>query len=166
MREAQKLLAVSLQHVHMDSKEVLSEVGKTIAQMLDMMKKMQQNNQQIDPSIKMQIDALTQTQMAETQRKAAKDQADMQYKMQDMQIMNEEKQDKIVSDQQIKAAEITHDINTMTLEQQFAAQEQQAQHERQMQMQMQQQQAAQQQAQATQQPPQQPPQPPQGAGNV
>ena len=166
MREAQKLLAVSLQHVHMDSKEVLSEVGKTIAQMLDMMKQMQQNNQQIDPSIKMQIDALTQTQMAETQRKAAKDQADTQYKMQDMQIMNQEKQDKIVSDQQIKAAEITHDINTMTLERQFAAEEQQAQHERQMQMQMQQQQAAQQQAQAAQQPPQQPPQPPQGAGNV
>ena len=172
MREAQKLLAVSLQHVHMDSKEVLSEVGKTIAQMLDMMKKMQQNNQQIDPSIKMQIDALTQTQMAETQRKAAKDQADMQYKMQDMQIMNEEKQDKIVSDQQIKAAEITQNINTMTLEQQFAAQEQQEQQARQMQQQMQQQQAAQQQAQAAQQPPQQPqppqqqPQPPQGAGNV
>jgi len=175
MREAQKLLAVSLQHVHMDSKEVLSEVGKTIAQMLDMMKKMQQEHQQIDPSIKMQIDALTQTQMAETQRKAAKDQADMQYKMQDMQIMNEEKQDQIVSNQQIKAAEITHDINTMTLERQFAAQEQQEQHDRQMQMQMQQQQAAQQQAQAAQQPPQQaqapqqqpqPPQPPQGAGNV
>jgi len=166
MREAQKLLAVSLQHVHMDSKEVLSEVGKTIAQMLDMMKKMQQDHQQVDPSIKMQIDALTQTQMAETQRKAAKDQADTQYKMQDMQIMNQEKQDKIVSDQQIKAAEITHDINTMTLERQFAAEEQQAQHERQMQMQMQQQQAAQQQAQAAQQPPQQPPQPPQGAGNV
>jgi len=166
MREAQKLLAVSLQHVHMDSKEVLSEVGKTIAQMLDMMKKMQQDHQQIDPSIKMQIDALTQTQMAETQRKAAKDQADMQYKMQDMQIMNQEKQDQIVADQQIKAAEITHDINTMTLERQFAAEEQQAQHERQMQQQMQQQQAAQQQAQAAQQPPQQPQPPPQGAGNV
>jgi len=169
MREAQKLLAVSLQHVHMDSKEVLSEVGKTIAQMLDMMKKMQQDNQQLDPSIKMQIDALTQTQMAETQRKAAKDQADMQYKMQDMQIMNEEKQDQIVSNQQIKAAEITQDINAMTLERQFAAEEQQEQQARQMQQQMQQQQAAQQQAQAAQQPPQQaqapqqqPPQPPQG----
>ena len=165
MREAQKLLAVSLQHVHMDSKEVLSEVGKTIAQMLDMMKKMQQENQKLDPSIKMQIDALTQTQMAETQRKAAKDQADMQYKMQDMQIMNEEKQDKIVSDQQIKAAEITQNINTMTLEQQFAAQEQQKQQARQLQQQMQQQQqaqAAQQPPQQAQAPQQQPPQPPQG----
>jgi hypothetical protein len=173
MREAQKLLAVSLQHVHMDSKEVLGEVGKTISQMLEMMKKMQQENQKLDPNVKVQVDALTQTQMAETQRKAAKDQADMQYKMQDMQIMNQEKQDQIVADQQIKAAEITHDINTMTLERQFAAQEQQEQHDRQMQMQMQQQQAAQQQAQAAQQPsPQQqapqppPPQPPQGAGNV
>ena len=172
MREAQKLLAVSLQHVHMDSKEVLGEVGKTISQMLEMMKKMQQENQKLDPNVKVQVDALTQTQMAETQRKAAKDQADMQFKMQDMQIMNQEKQDQIVADQQIKAAEITHDINTMTLERQFAAQEQQEQHDRQMQMQMQQQQAAQQQAQAAQQPPQQPqppqqqPQPPQGAGNV
>jgi hypothetical protein len=175
MREAQKLLAVSLQHVHMDSKEVLSEVGKTIAQMLDMMKKMQQDHQQIDPSIKMQIDALTQTQMAETQRKAAKDQADMQYKMQDMQIMNQEKQDQIVSNQQIKAAEITQDINAMTLERQFAAEEQQAQQAQQARQMQQQQQAAQQQAQAAQQPPQQPPQqqppqappqPPQGAGNV
>ena len=55
----------------------------------------------------------------EQQRKAAKDQADAQIKIQEMAAEDKRADDRLVAEQQIKAAELTHDVNTMTLEQQF-----------------------------------------------
>lgn len=138
IREAQQLLAAATQHVHKDSGEMLDNVGNVIGQMLQMVQQMRGAQQPQDPAVQ----ALVQTQMAETQRKAAKDQADAQIKVQEMAAEDKRADDRLVAEQQIKAAELTHDVNTMTLEQQFererieaeqraaaaqAAQEQQAQ---------------------------------------
>jgi hypothetical protein len=57
--------------------------------------------------------------MAETNRKSAKDQADAQIKMQELAAEDKRADERLVAEQQIKAAELTHDVNTMTLEQQF-----------------------------------------------
>jgi hypothetical protein len=122
IREAQQLLAAATQHVHKDSGEMLDNVGNTIGQMLQMVQQMRGAQQPQDPAVQ----ALVQTQMAETQRKAAKDQADAQLKMQDMAAEDKRADDRLVAEQQIKAAELTHDVNTMTLEQQFAREQYEA----------------------------------------
>lgn len=122
IREAQQLLAAATQHVHKDSGEMLDNVGNTIGQMLQMVQQMRGAQQPQDPAVQ----ALVQTQMAETQRKAAKDQIDAQLKAQDMAAEDKRADDRLVAEQQIKAAELTHDVNTMTLEQQFAREQYEA----------------------------------------
>jgi hypothetical protein len=138
IREAQQLIAAATQHVHQDGQEHLNNVSNSIKSMLQMIQQMRGAQQPQDPSIQ----ALVQTQMAETQRKSAKDQADAQLKAQELAAEDKRAEDKLVADQQIKAADLTHNINTLTLERQFqqeqfaaeqqaaqqkAAQEQQAQ---------------------------------------
>lgn len=123
IREAQKLLAAAGQHVHQDSAEQLSELGPVIQQALEMVQKMKAQ-QPLDPSIQ----ALVQTQMAETQRKTAKDQADIEIKKQDMVVIGEEKaaelQAKVLmntednlTEERIKAAELTRDAAALQQEQ-------------------------------------------------
>jgi len=123
IREAQKLLAAAGQHVHQDSAEQLSELGPVIQQALEMVQKMKAQ-QPLDPSIQ----ALVQTQMAETQRKTAKDQADAQLKQQDMVVIGEEKAAELqarvlmntednLTEERIKAAELTRDAAALQQEQ-------------------------------------------------
>lgn len=125
MKESQKLLAVALQHVHQDSKETLSQVGQTINQMLSMLKQMQgQNQQPTDPNIMAQVNALTQTSMAETQRKAAIDKADLQLRAIKEQNETQEKKEALISQQQIEAAKLTHDTTKLAIEKDFELQAQ------------------------------------------
>ena len=123
IREAQKLLAAAGQHVHQDSAEQLSELGPVIQQALEMVQKMKAQ-QPLDPSIQ----ALVQTQMAETQRKTAKDQADIEIKKQDMVVIGEEKAAELqarvlmntednLTEERIKAAELTRDAAALQQEQ-------------------------------------------------
>jgi hypothetical protein len=123
IREAQKLLAAAGQHVHQDSAEQLSELGPVIQQALEMVQKMKAQ-QPLDPSIQ----ALVQTQMAETQRKTAKDQADIEIKRQDMTVIGEEKAAELqarvlmntednLTEERIKAAELTRDAAALQQEQ-------------------------------------------------
>jgi hypothetical protein len=154
IQEAQKLLAASSQNVHMDSQQQFSGVMPVMQQMIQTIQQLKAQQQPTDPSVQ----ALVQTQMAETQRKAAYDQARLQLDGAKLQADTQAKQEKNVADQQIKAAELTHDINLLTLEQQHAAQRQQLQAQQQQEMEAQQQQAAMQQS--------QPQVPPQGAPNV
>ena len=154
IQEAQKLLAASSQNVHMDSQQQFSGVMPVMQQMIQTIQQLKAQQQPTDPSVQ----ALVQTQMAETQRKAAYDQARLQLDGAKLQADTQAKQEKNVADQQIKAAELTHDINLLTLEQQHAAQRQQLQVQQQQEMAAQQQQAAMQQS--------QPQVPPQGAPNV
>ena len=150
--EAQQLLAVSSQHVHMDTQQQFAGVQPIMQQMMQMMQQLRSQQQPQDPSVQ----ALVQTQMAETQRKAQADQARIQLDQAKLQADTQAKQEKNVADEQMKAAELTHDINLLTLEQQHEMQRQQLQAQQQQQL------AAQQAAQQSQ------PQavPPEGAPNV
>ena len=123
IREAQKLLAAAGQHVHQDSAEQLFELGPVIQQALEMVQKMKAQ-QPLDPSIQ----ALVQTQMAETQRKTAKDQAEIEIKKQDMVVIGEEKAAELqarvlmntednLTEERIKAAELTRDAAALQQEQ-------------------------------------------------
>lgn len=163
IQEAQQLLAASSQHVHMDSQQQFSGVVPVMQQMMQNMQQLKAQQIQTDPSVQ----ALVQTQMAETQRKAANDQGRLQFEAAKLQADTQAKQEKNVADQQIKAADITGNIGLLTLEQQHEVQKQQLaakqQQEMAAQQQMQQQMAAQQQMGAQQGVPQQPSVPPQSA---
>lgn len=121
IQEAQKLLAASSQHVHQDTQQQFAGVVPIMQQMIQTIQQLKSQQQPTDPSVQ----ALVQTQMAETQRKAADDQARLQLDGAKLAADTKSKQEKNVADQQIKAAELTHDINLLTLEQQHEAQRQQ-----------------------------------------
>lgn len=150
IREAQQLLAVSSQHVFMDVPQRFAGVAPVMQQMMGTMQQLRQMQQPQDPSVA----ALVQTQMAETQRKAQYDQQRAQIDTAKMQQDAHFKQMDIIASEQEKAAEISHDISTLTLEQQFEMQ--QAQQQQQAAAAQQAQQLAAQQAAAAQ------PQPPEG----
>ena len=126
MVEAQKLLAISSQHVHMDVKNqpVFQEIGQLMTQSLQMIQQMRQQQAPQDPAVQ----ALVQTQMAETQRKAAKDQGDLQLKSAQLQQDGAIEMKKIESDfvqateknltdERIKSAELSRDAAKMQQEQ-------------------------------------------------
>jgi hypothetical protein len=161
IQEAQQLLAASSQHVHLDSQEQFSGVTPVMQQMLQMIQQLKAQQQPTDPSVQ----ALVQTQMAETQRKTAYDQAKLQLDGAKLQADTLAKQEKNVADQQIKAADITGNISVLTLEQQHQIQKQQLAAKQQQEMAAQQQQQQMQQQMAAQQQPQ-PQVPPQGVPNV
>ena len=140
IQEAQKLLAASSQHVHMDTQQQFAGVVPVMQQMIQTIQQLKAQQQPTDPSVQ----ALVQTQMAETQRKAADDQARLQLDGAKLAADTKAKQEKNVADQQIKAAELTHDINLLTLEQQHESQRQQLAAQQQQQIAAQQAQAAQQ----------------------
>jgi hypothetical protein len=117
-------------------------------QMIQTMQQLKGMQQPQDPSVQ----ALVQTQLAETQRKSQYDQARLQLDGAKLAADIKAKQEKNVADEQIKAAELTHDINLLTLEQQHEQQRQQLQ--------------AQQQAQIAAQQPQPQEVPPEGVPNV
>jgi arginine utilization protein RocB len=150
LAEAQKLLAVSSQHLHQDTAEQFQGMMPVMQQMIQTIQQLKSQQQPQDPSVA----ALVQTQMAETQRKAKNDTDRLSFEAQKLAADTQAKQEKNVADEQMKAAEISHDINVLTLEQQHEMQRQQlqAQQEQQLQAQQaQQQQAAQQQQSQTEQ---------------
>lgn len=152
--EAQQLLAVSSQHVHMDTQQQFAGVQPIMQQMMQMMQQLSSQQQPQDPSVQ----ALVQTQMAETQRKAKNDNDRLQLDAAKLAADTQAKQEKNVADEQMKAAELTHDINLLTLERQHEQQRLQLQAQQQQQLQAQQ--AQQEQAAQMQEP-----QPQQGAPN-
>ena len=154
IREAQQLLAASSQHVFMDVPQQFAGVAPVMQQMMSVMQQLRQQQMPTDPSVQ----ALVQTQMAETQRKAQYDQQRAQIDTAKLAQDAQFKQAEIVASEQEKAADITHDVNVLTIEKQFEMQ--QAQQQQQAAMAQQAQQLAAQQV-AAQQPPQ-----PEGAPNV
>ena len=123
LREAQQLLAAAGQHVHQDAQTIFGNAKPVIAQAIETIQKLKAQGPQ-DPNVQ----ALVQTQMAETQRKAAKDQEDLKLKAADMQrLMQESKEDlqarvlmnteDNLTSERIKSAEITHDAARLQHEQ-------------------------------------------------
>jgi len=150
--KAQQLLALSSQHLHQDTAEQFQGMMPVMQQMIQTIQQLKSQQQPNDPSVQ----ALVQTQMAETQRKAKNDNDRLQFEAAKLTADTQAKQEKNVADQQIKAAELTHDINLLTLEQQHEQQRQQLQAQQEQQLQ------AQQAAQAQQEAAQPPTEPPQG----
>ena len=122
--EAQKLLAVSAHHVQEDTQQRFTDIQPQLAQLMQMAQKIKQSLQPQDPSVQ----ALVQTQMAETQRRAARDKAEMQIKAEDVQMSNKAKMDTIQSNliinteknltaERIKSAEISRDAAQLQHEQ-------------------------------------------------
>ena len=123
IREAQKLLAAALQHVHMDSRQQLAPVGQAIGQMMQMMKQLQSQMQPqqisppIDPNIVAQVQAVTQTSMAETQRKAQKDQIDAQLDEQKIQAAAAKNTEDNLVKERMNAAQLSTDSEQLQHEQ-------------------------------------------------
>ena len=130
IQEAQKLLAASSQHVHQDTQQQFAGVVPIMQQMIQTIQQLKSQQAPTDPSVQ----ALVQTQMAETNRKTQSDQAKLQLDQAKLAADVKAKQEKNVADEQIKAAELTHDINLLTLEQQHEQQRQQLQAQQQQQL--------------------------------
>jgi len=128
MAEAQKLISVATQHAHMDAKANLEQqVMPTLQAMLQTVQKMK-SDQPTDPNVMAQVKALQDTAMAETQRKTAKDKAEIQLKQQDMSVISQEKNAELqaksiintennLTQERIKSAELTRDAARLQNEQ-------------------------------------------------
>ena len=123
LREAQQLLAAAGQHVHQDAQTIFASAKPIIGQAIETIQKTRQQAPQ-DPNVQ----ALVQTQMAETQRKAAKDQLDAKLKTADMQRLMQESDKDLqtrvlmntednLTQERIKSAEITNDAARLQHEQ-------------------------------------------------
>ena len=154
MREAQQLLAAAGQHVHQDVQQQLSGIQPLIQAALQTLQQTKPQPPQ-DPSIQ----AIVQTQMAETQRKAQNDQVRAQIDNKKIDVDLKKSSDRLVADEQMKAAELTHDINTLTIERKYELQQAQQDQLAAMQQAEQQQQSELQAAMAAHQTAQQPVQP-------
>lgn len=122
-REAQKLIAASGKHVHADAQGLAQDIVPVIQQALQMVQQMQ-GNQKMPP----EIQALVQTQMAETQRKTTYDQVDLQLRQQKQESDAELGAAKVRADlvkntednlteERIKSAELTNDAARLQSEQ-------------------------------------------------
>jgi hypothetical protein len=121
--EADQLLAAVAQHVHQDTQQTFSGVTPVIGQALQMLKAMQPQ-----PQMDAASQAFIQTSMAETQRRATKDQGDLQLKaaalqQKDQQFMLSEQIDMAKNtennlvQERIKSAELTRDAASLQHEQ-------------------------------------------------
>jgi hypothetical protein len=139
--ESQELLSNLAGMLQQESQQVLGQqVLPAINQMLQTLQKMREQTQQAtDPNIMAQVKAIQETAMAETKRKAELDKAEVQLKGQKMAQDLQENHDKLVAQQQIEGAKITHDANMLRIENEFAQQQQIAEHNKELQMQQQQQ---------------------------
>lgn len=129
MNEAQRLLAGVMQHVHQDTQETLApEVVPAIQAMMQMMQKFQGQTPQ-DPASQ----ALLQSSMEETKRKAAYDKADLQLRDKKIQQDSADKQAALTVQEQIKAAELTNSVTELTIQKQFEARKNEQQSSQQLQ---------------------------------
>jgi hypothetical protein len=128
MLEAQKLIAAVGQHVHQDAQEKLApEVMPVVQQMMQLMQQFQPKPP-VDPNVQLQVQALQQTAMAETQRKTQYDQADLQLKGQKQAQEAQYDQQKLqldavintennLTNERIKSAELSADAAQLEHEQ-------------------------------------------------
>jgi hypothetical protein len=122
-RDAQKLIAASGKHVHQDAMQMGQDIMPVIQKALQMVQQMQ-GNQKMPP----EIQALVQTQMAETQRKTTYDEVDLQLRQKKQADDAELGAAKIRADlvkntennlteERIKSAELTNDAARLQSEQ-------------------------------------------------
>ena len=130
MREAQQLLAAAGQHVHQDTQQQFAQVGQTLATMMQMLQQFNPANQPppVDPNVQAEVQGMVQTAMAESQRKAIKDKAEISLKAaaQDqaakldaanLQAKIEMNTENNLTSERIKAAQVTTDAARLQHEQ-------------------------------------------------
>ena len=121
--QADQMLAAIAQHVHQDTQQTFSGVPPVIQQAIQMLQQMR-GQQPMDPATQ----AFVQTSMAETQRRATKDQGELQLKAAEMQQDNQHfmvgKQIEMAKntennlvEERIKSAELTRDAASLQHEQ-------------------------------------------------
>ena len=138
--KADQLYALASRHVSLDSMQVFSKIMPIFQQM---MQQIQQMKQQMQPPMDPASQVLMQTSMAETQRRAQRDQMDTQIAQQKLQVDSQSNQarikaetDKALADQnlevamnaednltkeRIESARLTRDAATLQQEQQRTA---------------------------------------------
>jgi hypothetical protein len=123
MQEAQQLLAAVGAHVHQDTQSLLQSIAPVLQHALQTVQQLK-GQQPVAP----EVQALVQTQMAETQRKAAYDQADVQLRTQKQLSDDQSKVEKMkldlimntednLTEERIKSAELTNDAARLQHEQ-------------------------------------------------
>jgi hypothetical protein len=121
--DADKLLAAVAQHVHQDTGTTFQQLPAIIQKAIAAMQQLK-GQQPLDPATQ----ALVQTSMAETQRRAAKDQAEMQVRAAELQQNNQqfmlktqshmaENTENNLVQERIKSAELTKDAANLQHEQ-------------------------------------------------
>ena len=103
--EIDKTLALVSQHVKQDSEQAFSQILPLVQQLLDAMKKMTPQ-----PQLPPEAQVLKETSLAETQRRAQRDQAEMQLKGADMQQQGQLNMARMQAEQQRAAARDQLDV--------------------------------------------------------
>ena len=143
--QQQQALAMLSPQFFQQSQQTFSGAAPVIGQMIELMQQLAKQQQPQDPA----VNALLQSQMAETNRKQQYDSGRLQLDGKKAQDDTETKRMAITSTEQIKAADLTHDVNTLSIEKQWEMQQAEQAHQRQMALQAQAQQAQAAQAQQT-----------------
>ena len=127
MAQVDKLLAVASQHVTIDVQETYQKVLPAVQQIVAMLQKYKPQ-----PQLDGADQVILQTSMAETQRRAAKDQADIALRQKEITLdaLDKNRQQQIdialnaadnLTDERIKTAELTHDAQALKHEQEKTA---------------------------------------------
>jgi len=131
VKQIDKAIAIASDHVKLDTQEVFSGVTPAIQQLQQMMMQMQKAMQQ-QPPMDGEAQAVLQASLAETQRRAAKDQADIAIdnarlqveqanKEQDRQVKIAMNAENNLTQERIKTAELTVDEAKLRKEQEETA---------------------------------------------
>ena len=125
--EAQQLMSAVARHVHIDSAETFEPMMPILQQLMQIAQQMQPK-----PPVPPEVEALVQTSMAETQRRAQKDQGELMLKKEKQDTDVAQNAQKIQADiamnvednltrQQIEAAKIAGENAALTQEQERTA---------------------------------------------
>jgi hypothetical protein len=116
VRELDRAYAVASQHMALDSQDTFSRIMPILTQMFQ---QMQQMKQQMAPPMTPDAQAMLQASMAETQRRAAKDQADMQLDTTKMQAESQMKMQALQAELAMEMEKIRQEAMVKAREQQI-----------------------------------------------
>jgi len=117
-QEIDQTIAAASEHVKMDTQQVFAQVLPALQQLSQLMQQMVQGQQQpTDP----EAQAIMQASMAETQRRAAKDQADIQMDEKELQVKIAMNTENNLTKERMKEADLSVDEAKLRSKQQETA---------------------------------------------
>jgi len=118
VKEIDQTVAAASEHVKMDSQQVFAQVAPALQQLGQLMAQLSQPKPMpLDPDAQ----AILQSSLAETQRRAARDQADIQLAEQDQQVRIAMNTENNLTKERMKEADLTVDEARLRKEQQETA---------------------------------------------